>query len=163
MTKQVSPPEVSATVLDLGYLGLFVGMRINDLVSAQLAASGYDGLKYSHGFVFQHLISEPRTITALAELLGMSQQAASKTVAELVELGYVDTAAGEDKRARKVELSTRGLAVLEKGRHIRSTLQRRLERKHGKSVADARALLAEVLGDLGGLEAVQQRRVREQR
>ena len=38
----------------------------------------------------------------LASLLGVSQQAASKSVAELVELGYLTSTVSADRRAREV-------------------------------------------------------------
>ena len=44
----------------------------------------------AYGFVFQHLVDGPRSISALAERLGVTQQAASKTVAEMEAAGFLD-------------------------------------------------------------------------
>ncbi|MFP2933847.1 MarR family winged helix-turn-helix transcriptional regulator [Pyxidicoccus sp. 3LG] len=117
-----------------------------------------------HGYVFQHLLGGPRSISELAGLLEVTQQAASKTVAELEGLGYVEKTESGDARVRRVALSARGLAAVEKTRAVRSGLQKRFERQHGaRAVEEARKLLADVLSSLGGAEAVRTRRVRPPR
>jgi DNA-binding MarR family transcriptional regulator len=155
--------DLDLATLDLGYLAQFVGQRINELQLEKLAAGGYGDLRVSHGYVVQHLIGGPRTITELAGLLGVTQQAASKTVAELAELGYVDSAPGEDKRARAITLSPRARAALAVARRFRAGLERRLVARHGAALARAKVLLTTVLEDLGGAPAVRARRIREPR
>jgi DNA-binding MarR family transcriptional regulator len=157
-------PELSVLHLDLGYLALFVGMRWNELVLERLAREGHAGLRHAHGYVFQHLIAGPRTITELAELLEVSQQAASKSVAELVTLGYLEDVESKDRRARRVALSKRGRAAIEKTRALRAQYQQKLVKRHGEAeVLRAHHLLASVLDELGGLEAVRTRRIRAPR
>lgn len=146
--------------IDLGYLAQFVGMRLNELVLAGLRDAGFADIRESHGFVFQHLVDGPRTVTDLARRLGVTQQATSKTVAELVRLGFLRDAAAADKRARAVELSPHGAACLAKARALRAALMRRIARRHGDAAERARAVLAEILEDLGGAEAVRTRSVR---
>lgn len=149
--------------LDLAYLGLFVGLRVNELVLDRLHAAGFEGIRQAHGYVFQHLLVAPRSVTELSELLGVSQQAASKSVAELTALGYLQDADAFDRRIRKVALSARGLACVRKARALRASLQRQLVRRHGAEVARTRHLLAAILSELGGLEAVRTRSVRAPR
>ncbi|NMO13824.1 winged helix DNA-binding protein [Pyxidicoccus fallax] len=150
--------------LDLGYLALFVGQRVNEQVLEDIHAAGFTGLRHAHGYVFQHLLGGPRSISELAELLEVTQQAASKTVAELEALGYVERTASEDARVRRVALSARGQAAVERTRALRAGLQKRFERQHGAAAVDAaRKLLAAVLTSLGGAEAVRARRVRAPR
>ncbi|PTL76073.1 MarR family transcriptional regulator [Vitiosangium sp. GDMCC 1.1324] len=147
--------------LDLGHLALFVGMRVNDVVLEEIHAAGFTGLRYAHGFVFQHLLGGPRSISELAALLEVTQQAASKTVAELEKLGYVEETESDDARVRRVRLSARGRAAVDKGRAVRAGLEERLRRRHGsRAVEEAHKLLADVLESLGGTEAVRARRVR---
>ncbi len=94
----------------------------------------------------------------------MTQQAASKTVAELEKLGYVEEAGSEDARVRRVRLSERGRAAVDKSRAVRAGLEERFKRAHGsRAVAEAHQLLADVLESLGGAEAVRNRRVRAPR
>jgi DNA-binding MarR family transcriptional regulator len=149
--------------LDLGYLAQFVGMRFNELVLERAEAEGYGDLRHAHGYVFQHLIEGPRRITELAERMGVTQQAVSKSVAELVELGYLTSDVGGDRRARQIALSKRGHAAVAQVRKTRARIEARVLAKHGAEVARAKALLAAVLDELGGTEAVRSRRVREPR
>jgi DNA-binding MarR family transcriptional regulator len=94
----------------------------------------------------------------------VTQQAASKTVAELEQLGYVEETTSEDARVRRVQLSARGRASVEKSRSLRAELEERFKRDHGRRAVDeARKLLAGVLASLGGAEAVRSRRVRSPR
>ncbi len=164
MARRKQAESVRLEELDLGYLALFVGMRMNELVLEQVHAAGFQELRYSHGFVFQHLLGGPRSISELAGLLDVTQQAASKTVAELERLGFIEDTASDDARVRRVCLSARGMAAVEKGRSVRSELQKRLERSHGPRAVEAtRQLLAEVLSSLGGAEAVRSRKLRQPR
>jgi DNA-binding MarR family transcriptional regulator len=149
--------------LDLGHLAQFVGARVNELLLERLAAEGFGDLRTSHGYVFQHLIDGPRTISELARLLGVSQQAASKSVAELVTLGYLESAPDADKRARAIRLSARARASIAVSRLFRAKLEKKLTKKHGAALDEARALLASVLEELGGGATVRARAVREPR
>lgn len=161
MPRQKDDTSVRLESLDLGYLALFVGQRVNEQVLEDIHAAGFTGLRHAHGYVFQHLLGGPRSISELAGLLEVTQQAASKTVAELEGLGYVEKTESDDARVRRVALSARGWAAVEKTRAVRAGLQKRFERQYGaRAVEEARKLLAEVLTSLGGAEAVRTRRVR---
>jgi DNA-binding MarR family transcriptional regulator len=161
MPRRKQAAAVQLESLDLGHLALFVGMRVNDVVLEEIHAAGFTGLRYAHGFVFQHLLGGPRSIGELAGLLEVTQQAASKTVAELEKLGYVEEAGSEDARVRRVRLSARGQAAVDTSRAARAGLEERFRRSHGsRALEEARKLLADVLESLGGSEAVRSRRVR---
>lgn len=162
--KAAAHTSLEPSALDLGYLGLFVGMRVNELVLERLHAAGFVGLRHAHGYLFQHLIAGPRTVTQLAERLEVSQQAASKAVAELVELGFLEDAPSADRRARAVRLAKRGTASIVKARALRRAIERRIRLRHGAAaVESAKRLLALVLDELGGTEAVRARRIRAPR
>ena len=164
MPRRMDAAAVRLESLDLGYLALFVGQRVNEQVLEDIHAAGFTGLRHAHGYVFQHLLGGPRSISELAGLLEVTQQAASKTVAELESLGYVEKTESGDARVRRVALSARGQAAVEKTRAVRAGLQKRFERQHGaRAVEEARKLLAAVLTSLGGAEAVRARRVRAPR
>jgi DNA-binding MarR family transcriptional regulator len=161
MARETEGSAVKLEELDLGYLALFVGMRINELTLESVHAAGFAGLRDAHGYIFQHLLGGARSISELAALLEVTQQAASKTVAELERLGFIEETPSDDARVRRVRLSARGQAAVEQGRASRAELQKRFERSYGKrAVDDARELLARVLASLGGAEAVRARRVR---
>jgi DNA-binding MarR family transcriptional regulator len=154
-------PDLDPAALDVGHLALFVGYAFADAVMAALGEAGFADLRFSHGFLIQHLIEGGRTIGELAQRMEMTQQGASKAVAELEALHYVERRTDdEDARVRRVQLSTRGREALAATRRARERLQRRLASRTGdKTVKDARRLLARLLDELGGTDAVSRRRV----
>jgi len=155
---------IAPTKLDLGHLSLFVGMRINARVLSDLRGAGFEKVRESHGYVFQHLIAGPRTVTELAGLLDVTQQAASKQVTELVTLGYLKDVASTDGRARCVALSPKALRCIRKARALRAKEERQLEKRYGaRAIATSRALLADILVTLGGAHDVRHRRIRAPR
>jgi DNA-binding MarR family transcriptional regulator len=150
--------------LDLAQLSLFVGQRADALVLARLHARGFSGLRIAHGYLIQHVVERERSITELAERMGVTQQAASKVVRELVELGYLELTAGRDARQRRVQLSVRGREALACARKLRGELERRLLKSQSESaVSAARAVLTTMLEQLGGAQAVRSRKVEEPR
>jgi DNA-binding MarR family transcriptional regulator len=154
--------SVDPASLDLGSLALFTGLALQEEVLAALHQRGHPWLRFAHGFVFQHLIEGDRTVGELAERLEVSQQAASKAVAELEGLGYVErTADPGDRRVRRVGLSERGREAVAIAREERARQEASLAERHDPdAIAAARALLASVLqgSDAGG--RVRGRRVR---
>ena len=168
MARNSKPKEVAVEPagLDLGYLALFLGQRLNEEVLASVHAAGFEGLRVGHGYLFQHLIAGPQPIGALAKHLEMTQQGASKAVAELVELGFVVDAPadGADARVRRVQLSARGRAAVATTRAERARLDKQMRKAHGDRAVDAaRKLLAALLEERGGAEAVRARRVKPPR
>ncbi|GAX52664.1 MarR family winged helix-turn-helix transcriptional regulator [Streptomyces olivochromogenes] len=80
--------------------------RINDGVEAR----GFDG-RPAYGFAFTRLAPDGATVTDLATHLGMTKQAASQLVDELVRKGYAERRPYPgDARARLVVLTERGWA-----------------------------------------------------
>lgn len=161
--KSAAPPSAEPEALDIGYLSLFVGLRFNELVLEALHDAGFEGIRHAHGYVFQHLMAGPLAVSELGRLLGVSQQAASKSVAELMQLGYLEDAGSADARVRRVALSDRAHAAIQKTRSFRASWMRRLEKKHGAAFDGARRVLAALLEELGGAEAVRTRKVRAPR
>jgi DNA-binding MarR family transcriptional regulator len=154
--------EYQAVDLDLSLASLFAGWAMADEIQRRLAADGFADLRFADGFVFQHLVEGALTIGALAERLGVSQQAASKSVADLERRGYVERAADpDDARARLVALTARGDAAIAGGRRHRAALADELAEQLGPRRAEAaRRLLLDVVDALGAEPAVRGRRVR---
>jgi hypothetical protein len=63
----------------------------------------------------QHLIGSDRTITELARGMEITQQAASKIVAELIRLGILETASAGAERTERIRLSKRGRQCVQLG------------------------------------------------
>jgi DNA-binding MarR family transcriptional regulator len=153
-----NPTPLEPEALDLGQLAFFLGQAMNEETLRRLHAAGFDGIRVAHGYLVQHVIQGERSVTELAERMGVTQ---SKAVAELSELGYLEQVQSDDARLRRVRLSARGRAMLDTTRGIRRTLERALLRgAPAASVKRAKLLLATALERLGGTEAVRARRVR---
>jgi len=122
-------------------------------------------VRFADGLVFQHLVGGPLTIGALAERLEVSQQAVSKSVADLERRGYVARRPDpDDARARRVALTDRGEAAIAGGRHHRAAIAAELSDRLGpRRVEGARRLLLDVLAEVGADTAVRGRRVRPPR
>ncbi|MEV4198558.1 MarR family winged helix-turn-helix transcriptional regulator [Micromonospora globbae] len=89
---------------------LLAGFRtlIDDL-HAELARQGHSDLRPLHGFVLQ-AVSNGTTASELGQRLGVSKQAAGKTVDRLVALGYLERADDPaDARRKLVRPTDRGL------------------------------------------------------
>ncbi|MGW1618631.1 MarR family winged helix-turn-helix transcriptional regulator [Streptomyces sp. NPDC002172] len=81
--------------------------RINDGVVAR----GFDGMRPAHGFAFSRLAPDGATVTELAAHLGVTKQAASQLVDEIVRKGYAERRPHPgDARARLIVLTGRGWA-----------------------------------------------------
>jgi DNA-binding MarR family transcriptional regulator len=153
------------STLGLGYLGLFLGQRMNDLVLAKCKHKGYPEMRVSHGYVIQHLVETNgpvvRTGTELARRMGVTQQAASKTIAELVHLGVVEARPSADRRAKEVRLSARGWKGVVAARAIRARIEAKLaEHVGGGRYLAAQETLRACLEHLGGVAPVRGRRIR---
>ncbi|MFF4119774.1 MarR family winged helix-turn-helix transcriptional regulator [Streptomyces sp. NPDC001714] len=81
--------------------------RINEGVVAR----GFEGMRPAHGFAFARLAPGGATVTELAAHLGVTKQAASQLVDEIVRRGYAERRPHpEDARARLIVLTGRGWA-----------------------------------------------------
>lgn len=115
-----------------------------------LAAHGYNVTR-AHGFIFQRLLVGDQTVTALAADLRITQQGASKHVAELERLGLVTRqVAPDDRRARTVALTERGREVIRLARGARLQFEEHLQSLVGaEMLANTRRVLARLLDDAG--------------
>jgi DNA-binding MarR family transcriptional regulator len=150
---------------DLSLASLFTGWALADEIQRRLAADGFEDARFADGVVFQHLVSGPVTISTLAERLGVTQQAASKSVVDLEKRGYLSREPDPaDARARQVVLTARGDAVIAAARKHRSALDAELRQALGDHrVEAARRLLVDVISRLGASPAVRARAVRPPR
>lgn len=158
-----SAPEPSA--LDIGSLALFVGLAATQAIREDLASQGFGDLRTSHGYVFQHLIDAQPTVSDLAARLDMTQQGASKAVAELERLGYVERMpSAHDARIRHVALTRRGRQAVSAARQARERLEASLrERCDATAFQTARTVLVDLLDGLGGTAAIHRRDIKPPR
>ncbi|MCX4574001.1 MarR family winged helix-turn-helix transcriptional regulator [Streptomyces sp. NBC_01571] len=90
---------------------LAVAGELTQRIHAGVVARGFEGLRPAHGFAFTRLAPDGATVTDLAAHLGVTKQAASQLVDELVRKGYVERHPHpDDARARLIVLTERGWA-----------------------------------------------------
>ncbi len=106
---------------------LFGGFRsIIDELHAELARRGHPDLRPAHGFAMQAIGLAGATATETGRRLGISKQAAGKTIDRLEELGYASRAEDSaDRRRKLVRLTPRGIAALESSAMIFNDIRAR--------------------------------------
>ncbi|MER7330715.1 MULTISPECIES: MarR family transcriptional regulator [unclassified Micromonospora] len=105
---------------------LLAGFRtlIDDL-HAELARQGHPELRPLHGFVLQ-AVGDSTTASELGQRLGVSKQAAGKTVDRLVALGYLERADDpRDARRKLVRVTDRGRDGLHRSAVVFDELRQR--------------------------------------
>lgn len=113
---------------------LFLGFRVLiDDLHAELARQGHPGLRPMHGFVLQAIGSDGTTAVELGRRLGVSKQAAGKTVDTLERLGYVERGSDPyDARRKVVRLTGRGVDSLARSARVLDDLRGRWARALGE-------------------------------
>ncbi|WP_414940728.1 MarR family winged helix-turn-helix transcriptional regulator [Amycolatopsis sp. cmx-11-51] len=93
---------------------LFAGFRsIIDRLHVELAEQGHPEVRPAYGFAMQAIGRDGATASEIGRRLGVSKQAAGKTVDKLEQLGYVERAGDPaDARRKVVRLTGRGVDSL---------------------------------------------------
>ncbi|MFI6281089.1 MarR family winged helix-turn-helix transcriptional regulator [Streptomyces sp. NPDC050988] len=90
---------------------LAVAGELTQRIHEGVVARGFEGVRPAHGFAFARLAPGGATVTELAAHLGVTKQAASQLVDEIVRKGYAERRPHpDDARARLVVLTERGWA-----------------------------------------------------
>ncbi len=101
-------------------LRLLLGFRVLiDDLHAELARQGHPDVRPLHGFVFQAIGPHGTTAAELGRRLGISKQAAGKTIEVLERLGYVQRGVDpRDSRRKIVQLTECGTDCLHRSARI---------------------------------------------
>ena len=99
---------------------LFGGFRtLIDRLHAELARRGHPDVRPSYGFAMQAVGVQGATASEIGRRLGVSKQAAGKTVERLEALGYAERADDPaDARRKIVRLTAHGVDALRKSAEI---------------------------------------------
>ena len=101
------PPVPLARLLAMAYRLLV------DELHARLAERGWVGVRPAFGFLLLALRDGPASLGDLPGVLGTTKQAVSKLVDAMVAAGYAERVVDpRDARARRIQLSARGRALL---------------------------------------------------
>jgi len=133
-----APPGFELPLLLLG------GFRtLIDRLHAELARRGHPDMRPAYGFAMQSIGRRGATATEIGHRLGVSKQAAGKTVDRLAALGYVERVDDvADGRRKLIRLTPRGLDSLVQSAEIFDELRAEWVRTLGASrVADLEAAL----------------------
>ncbi|WP_290059241.1 MarR family winged helix-turn-helix transcriptional regulator, partial [Amycolatopsis solani] len=112
---------------------LFGGFRtLIDRLHAELARRGHPDVRPSYGFAMQAIGVQGATASEIGRRLGVSKQAAGKTVERLEALGYAERADDPaDARRKIVRLSAHGVDALRKSAEIFDDLRAEWARAGG--------------------------------
>ena len=121
-----------ARLLAMAYRQLIDGLH------ARLAERGYTDVRPTYGYVLLAVREHPQTGAQIAELLGVTKQAASKLVEAMELSGYVKRSTHDDDlRAKTIQLTARGRKFLEVVESIYGELEAEWARATSKTRVEA--------------------------
>ncbi len=135
---------------------------IADRLLGAVATAGGGQMRPSFGFVLRAVAAEEPTVSRLAELLGVTKQAASRLADDMVELGYLHRSErADDRRSKRLHLSTTGQRIRDKALAESREMEAELRRRFGDvAVNDLRTVLAGFVEKHGGGEELAAQRSR---
>jgi DNA-binding MarR family transcriptional regulator len=102
---------VDAEAVQLAMNVLATASRVIEQIQDGLVRRGFHDVRPAHGFAFVRISHGDATVLDVAEHLGVTKQAASQLVEQLVQRGYVTRVADpSDARRRLLALTARGRA-----------------------------------------------------
>jgi len=114
---------------------LLNGFRsLADAATKELERRGYPDVRPAHEFAMRGIAAGAGNASALGRRLGISKQAASKTIALLQERGYVTRDHdSSDARKKQLEITALGLQMLNEGEAIFEELRHAWEQQIGSA------------------------------
>lgn len=131
---------------------LFAGFRsLIDQLHAELAERGHPRVRPAYGFAMQAIGVPGATASEVGRRLGVSKQAAGKTIDRLAALGYAERVDDpRDARQKLVRLTPRGIDMLAQSAEIFDRLRARWAAQLGAAeVARIESSLRTVVPDAG--------------
>ncbi|GLX94412.1 MarR family winged helix-turn-helix transcriptional regulator [Herbidospora sp. NBRC 101105] len=119
-------------------LRLLMAFRVLiDALHEELAARGHPGMRPMHGFVLQAVSRGADSAASLGRTLGVSKQAAGKTIETLEGLGYVTRVPDPaDSRRKTVVLTEHGVDALRRSAEVFDELRARWAAELGAARLD---------------------------
>jgi DNA-binding MarR family transcriptional regulator len=140
---------MSRSGADLALLLLGGYRSMIDVATAELGGQGFVDFTPLHEFALRAIVAGADTASELGRRTAVSKQAAAKTIAVLVERGYITAAPDPgDARRRKLSVTPRGREVMARGESILDEVRARWERQlGGAELADLERKLTALVGD----------------
>lgn len=135
---------------------------VADRLREAVAAAGGERMRPSYGFVLRAVAAEEPTVSRLAELLGVSKQAASRLADDMVELGYLDRLSdAEDRRRTRLGLSKTGRRIRSRALAESAAMEGELRERLGDTlVQHFRKVISAFVEDHGGADELAAQRSR---
>jgi DNA-binding MarR family transcriptional regulator len=140
---------------DLAIIIVGAARVIADHLGDAVTRAGIGDMRATFGYVIRVLTERDRSLTELAELLGVSKQAAIKVVDEMEARGFLTREPDPaDRRVKVLRLTDKAHAVRRTALAASRKLERDLRRRLGDTEVDAmRHALLELLAAHDGLDA----------
>jgi DNA-binding MarR family transcriptional regulator len=141
---------------DLAIILVAANRCLNDRLVGAVRETGARDIRPAFGFVIRAVDAEEPTVGRLAELLGVTRQAASKLADEMVERGYLLRASDPDDRRRtRLRLSAKGRRVRQRAAAESEAIEAELREAVGdRAVAGLRRALLAFVEREGALDEV---------
>lgn len=139
---------------DLAILIVGAARVIADRLGEAVERVGVDDMRTPFGYVIRVLADRDRTLTELADLLGVSKQAAIKIVDEMEARKFLTRHPDpDDRRVKLLRLTDKGRSVRQAALTASHTIERELRRDLGDPDVDAlRTALEALLAQHAALE-----------
>ena len=147
---------------DFSILIVAANRCVADRLGAAVATVGGEAMRPSFGFVIRAVAAEGPTVSRLAELLGVTKQAASRLADDMVSLGFLERAGdAADRRRTLLKLSPTGERIMARARQESEAMEAELRERFGdEPVAQLRALLTDFVARHGGADELAANRAR---
>ena len=145
---------------DLAILLTAANRCVADRLGRAVTEVGKGAMRTSYGFVLRAVAAEQPTVSRLAELLGVSKQAASKLADDMVTAGFLQRGGDPaDRRRTPLQLTALGQQVRSAALVESRAMELELREKFGDAATDQfRLLLTDFVQRHGaGAEIAQQR------
>jgi DNA-binding MarR family transcriptional regulator len=135
---------------------------VADRLLNAVATAGGDRMRPSFGFVLRAVAAEEPTVSRLAELLGVTKQAASRLADDMVSLGFLNRSElAADRRHKRLQLSATGERIRERALAESREMEDELRRRFGDAQVDTlRTILIDFVARHGGGDELAARRSR---
>lgn len=123
---------------DLAILVVGAARVVSDRLDAAVASAGVDDMRSAFGYVVRALATQDRTLTELADLLGVTKQSAIKVVDEMERRELLSRAPHPvDRRAKVLQLTPKGRVVREAALAESRAMEVELRASIGDAATDA--------------------------
>ena len=140
---------MSRSGADLALLLLGGYRSLVDAATSELASRGFEDFKPLHEFALRAIVAGADTASDLGRRTSVSKQAAAKTIAVLVERGYVVSEPDPgDARRKRLRVTSLGFDVMAQGEAVLERLRARWEKQIGPAELELlESRLAVLVGD----------------